>query len=170
MMDDAVLDWMVEHRTPWVTDVFSAITNVGGLVGMTVISVVVTLYLLVRNYRVEALLVGGTMLSGWLVMNGLKLLIGRERPPFPLRLVEEVSSSMPSGHAMLSMVLVCVLGAAIFRLRSPRRPALVYGVLGAATALDGLSRVYLGAHWMTDVLVGWALGAVFAAAWIRGLR
>ncbi|KAA0021219.1 phosphatase PAP2 family protein [Antrihabitans cavernicola] len=170
MMDQRVLDWVVAHRTPWLTDGFMFVTNVGGVVGMTLVASLLTLALLVRNHRLDALLVGGSMLSGWLVMNLVKLLIGRDRPPFPQRLVEEASSAMPSGHAMLSAVLVCVVGAVIFRLRPPRNPVPMYILLGAITTLDGVSRVYLGAHWLTDVLVGWALGVAWAMAWIRGLR
>ncbi|MCA1004665.1 phosphatase PAP2 family protein [Rhodococcus hoagii] len=166
-MDQSVLNWMLDIRTPGLTDVVTVITHSGGTVAAFVISTVVTVALLLRRYTAEAVMVAGAMLSGWAAMSLLKLLFGRERPPVPERLVELDSYSFPSGHAMMSAILACVLGAVVVRLVAPgvRRIGLLV-LLGCYTLAVGLSRVYLAAHWLTDVLAGWAFGIAWAALWI----
>lgn len=165
-MDRVVLDWIVAHRTGWLTTTFEVITTIGGLVGLFVVAMVATIYLLARSHQREATLILGSMLSGWLVMSLAKLAIRRDRPPFPDRLVVESTHSFPSGHAMMSAILACAAAAVIVRLRS--RPSHVLVILCAlGTLLDGLSRVYLGAHWLTDVLAGWFFGALWVLLWIR---
>lgn len=166
-LDDRVLNWVVAHREPWLTDVFTVITNACGLVGMFALTIALTVGLLVRGRRSQAFLVGGAFVSSWLVMNLLKLLFGRERPPFPARVVLEATHSFPSGHAMLSATLATVVAAVIGRLYG-RTLLAVYVALGVASLLIGLSRVYLGAHWFTDVLAGWLVGWGWAMLWIRG--
>lgn len=163
--DQAVLDQMLRWRTPWLTDVVTAITHLGDTLVASVITTAIVIALLVRGRRVEAVMVGGAMVSGFLLMSGLKLVFGRERPPFPERLVEEVTHSFPSGHAMMSAILVCVVGSTVVRLTGRLGPVLACG-LALWTVSIGLSRVYLGAHWLTDVLAGWLLGIAWAALWI----
>ncbi|TQF74359.1 phosphatase PAP2 family protein [Rhodococcus spelaei] len=161
---------MLRIRTPWLTDVVTVVTDLGGTLVSWVITAAVAVALLVRRHPREAELVVGAMLSGLLVMNGLKLLFGRERPPIPERLVDEATHSFPSGHAMMSAILVCVVGAALVRVLGPRaRNPVIFGLLALWTVAVGLSRVYLGAHWLTDVLAGWVFGAVWAALWIWGV-
>ncbi|MFC7448119.1 phosphatase PAP2 family protein [Rhodococcus daqingensis] len=176
-IDQSVLDSVLDIRTPWLTDVVTVITNLGGTVASWVITSVIVLALLARRHRAEALLVGGAMFTGQLVMSLLKLAFGRARPPEPERLVVEVTHSFPSGHAMMSSILVCVVGAVIVRLAgSPawsRRSApdrwrtpMLFAGLALWTLAIGLSRVYLGAHWLTDVIAGWLFGAAWAGLWI----
>lgn len=168
-IDRNVLDWMLEVRTPWLTDVVTVITNLGGTAASWAIAAGISIALVVRRHRVEAVMVAGAMLTGLFVMSGLKLVFGRARPPFPERLVDEATHSFPSGHAMMSAILVCVVAAVIVRLAAPRwRAPWVFALLACWTLLIGLSRVYLGAHWLTDVLAGWLFGAAWAALWIWG--
>lgn len=166
-VDQSVLNWMLDIRTPGLTDAVTVVTHSGGTVAAFVISTVVTVALLVRRHAAEAVMVAGAMLSGWAAMSLLKLLFGRARPPVPERLVELDSYSFPSGHAMMSAILACVLGAVVVRLVAPsvRRIGLLV-LLGCYTVAVGLSRVYLAAHWLTDVLAGWAFGVAWAALWI----
>ncbi|MFD4180484.1 phosphatase PAP2 family protein [Rhodococcus sp. NPDC058514] len=166
-IDRSVLDAMLDLRTPWLTDVVTVITNLGGTVASWVITSVIVLALLARRHRAEALLVGGAMFTGQLVMSLLKLAFGRARPPFPERLVDELTHSFPSGHAMMSAILVCVVAAVIVRLAGVRwRTPVVFTGLALWAGAIGLSRVYLGAHWLTDVIAGWLFGAVWAGLWI----
>lgn len=180
-IDQSVLDTMLGLRPPWLTDVVTVITNLGGTLASWVITSAIVLALLARRHRAEALLVGGAMFTGQLVMSLLKLVFGRVRPPFPERLVDEVTHSFPSGHAMMSAILVCVVAAVIVRLagapaRSRRsaldrwRTPVVFAALALWTLAIGLSRVYLGAHWLTDVIAGWVFGAAWAALWIWAVR
>ena len=109
------------------------------------------------------------MLTGLLVMSGLKRIFTRTRPPVPERLIEIDSYSFPSGHAMMSAILATSVAAVILRLALPRLAKMaMLASLGLYTIAVGFSRVYLAAHWMTDVLAGWAFGMVWAGVWIWG--
>jgi len=169
-VDRAVLDWMLDLRTPWLTDVATVITHSGGTVAAFLISAVVTVALLRARRTAEAVTVAGAMLSGWAVMSLLKLLFGRQRPPVPERLVDLDTYSFPSGHAMMSAILACVLGAVVVRVLAPglRRLAVLV-LLACYTVAVGMTRVYLAAHWLTDVVAGWALGVAWAGLWIWAL-
>ncbi|MGW4477133.1 phosphatase PAP2 family protein [Rhodococcus triatomae] len=158
---------MVAVRTPWLTDVVTVVTHFGDTIVATAITVALVLALLRRNRQVDAVMVGGAMASGFLLMSGLKLVFGRDRPPVPVRLVHEFTRSFPSGHAMMSAILVCVVGAVLVRVTGRLRPVVIAG-LTLWTLAIGLSRVYLAAHWFTDVLAGWLLGVAWAAVWIAG--
>ncbi|MFF0814939.1 phosphatase PAP2 family protein [Rhodococcus sp. NPDC003318] len=166
-LDQVVLDWILSWRTPWVDDLVEVITHFGDTVVAGVITVAVVVALRVRGRSVDAVMVAGAMISGYLLMSGLKLVFARGRPPRPDRLVDEITHSFPSGHAMMSAILVCVVGAALVRVMG-RRSAVLFVGLALWTLVIGLSRVYLAAHWLTDVMAGWALGVAWAALWIRG--
>ncbi|MDH6676503.1 membrane-associated phospholipid phosphatase [Rhodococcus sp. LBL1] len=166
-VDQSVLQWMLDRRTPWLTDMFTVITHSGGTVAVFVIAAAVTVALLSRRRTAEAVMVAGSMLSGWAAMSLLKHLFARERPPLPDRLVDLDSYAFPSGHAMMTAILAGVLGAVVVRTVGPGILRIGLLVLLACYPLAvGISRVYLAAHWLTDVLAGWAFGVAWAALWI----
>lgn len=158
--DQWVLDSAVSQRTAWLVDVVDVITDSGGTLASWLIATLLTIVLLVRGgLRTEALLIAGSMLTGLLVMSGLKRIFTRTRPPLPERLIEIDSYSFPSGHAMMSAILATSVAAVILRLALPRlAKTAMLASLGLYTIAVGFSRVYLAAHWMTDVLAGWASG------------
>lgn len=165
--DQWVLDSAVSQRTAWLVDVVDVVTDSGGTLASWLVASVLTIVLLIRGLRIDALLVAGSMLSGLLVMSGLKRIVARARPPLPERLIAIDSYSMPSGHAMMTAILATAVAAVVLRLALPRTArVLMVALLGLYTFAVGLSRVYLGAHWMTDVLAGWCCGIAWAALWI----
>lgn len=167
--DQWVLGTAVHQRAPWLVDVVDVITDSGGTLAVWLIATVLTLTSLVCGRRVDALLVAGSMLTGLAVMTGLKHVFLRARPPVPERLIEIDSFSFPSGHAMMTAILATATAALIVRLSLPRLVRVVaLGLLVLYTVAVGFSRVYLGAHWMTDVLAGWVFGVVWAGLWIWG--
>jgi undecaprenyl-diphosphatase len=92
-----------------------------------------------------------------------KLGFARPRPELVPHGAEVYTHSFPSGHAMLSAVIYLTLGVMLASAQEDRR--IKFYVLSLAvllTVLVGMSRVYLGVHWPSDVLAGWALGASFA--------
>ncbi|MGB6180366.1 MAG: phosphatase PAP2 family protein [Rhodococcus sp. (in: high G+C Gram-positive bacteria)] len=164
-MDQAVLDWMVEHRSPWATTLFTLITTVGSTVGVTLATVVVALLLARSGFRQQAIAMGLTLAIGWGLMNALKYAFRRERPPLPERLVELSSYAFPSGHAMMSAMFAAALVTVLVTIRvAPKRTRAAAAVVTAASLLIGLSRIYLGAHWFSDVVAGWTFGALFGVA------
>lgn len=170
-MDSEVLVWMVEHRVAWLTSVFWVITTLGNTVSMFIWSIAGCALLLRFGRRPEAVMVAAAMLTGWGAMSLSKLMFARERPPIPERLVEISSHSFPSGHAMMSALLATVAIAVMVRSPVPwlRRPAVLAVPVVLSLAI-GFSRIYLAAHWTTDVLAGWVFGALWGLLWIYGVK
>ena len=101
-------------------------------------------------------------------MQQLKDAFGRVRPDVVSHSLVELTRSFPSGHTTLAAVTYLTLGALVARVQSSRQlKAYVLFVAITLTLLVGVSRVYLGLHWPTDVLAGWCLGAAWAmVCWI----
>lgn len=150
----------------WLTTAAMDITALGSV---TVLSLLVLflagLFAALRRWREAAVLVlasgGGVAIS-----QGLKVVFGRDRPEENLRLVEAINASFPSGHAMLSAVVYLTLGALVARFAKKRRVK-AFAMIGAlvVAVTVGMSRVYLGVHWPSDVLAGWCLGGAWALSW-----
>lgn len=133
-------------------------------VTMRVLVAVVCVVLWRRGERALAFLLAVTMLAGVLVQQGLKAAVGRERPEWEEPVDAAHYAAMPSGHAMTA-ALACALLTWVAWNRFVR-PAARWAVAGAsAVSVAGVSltRVYLGVHWVTDVVVGVVLGVAMAA-------
>ncbi|MGV9669895.1 MULTISPECIES: phosphatase PAP2 family protein [unclassified Gordonia (in: high G+C Gram-positive bacteria)] len=161
-IDDGVTEWMVQGRSePWI-GVAHTITFFGNSLTMTVISAVVVALLAFRRHYAEAVLLGVGALMGSVVMVALKHLFARTRPPVDDRLLHIESYSFPSGHAMMSMIVYCLLAVVAYRtipwVRDHPWIMLAAPILSFAI---GVTRVYLGVHWTTDVLAGWVCGALW---------
>jgi undecaprenyl-diphosphatase len=147
----------------WLSEAARDVTALGSGSVLALVVVAVTGFLaLVRRYRtllfVLGSTLGGAMLNAW-----LKGLLGRPRPAVVPHLTWVLSESFPSGHAMLSAIVYLTLGALLAQLTERRR--LKAYLLGAAlllTLLIGVTRVYLGVHYPTDVLGGWMAGLAWA--------
>lgn len=150
----------------WLEHALADITALGGYVILTLIVAGVAIYLLAAGKRANAILVVGAVGSGTLLSEGLKLGFARPRPDLVAHLAEVQSASFPSGHAMISAIAYLTLGVLLTRAHKQRRTKfliMTYAIL--LTLMIGMSRVYLGVHWPTDVLAGWALGAAWSALW-----
>lgn len=149
----------------WLTIAVKDLTTLGGYTIIAVIGLLIAGYLaLLRDFRRIALIavsfVGGLVLSQ--VAKGF---FDRPRPDVVAHLVEVQTASLPSGHAMMSAVVYLTLGALLAQVQRSRWVQLY--VIAAAVSLTvavGLSRVYLGVHYPSDVLAGWAFGAAWAMA------
>jgi undecaprenyl-diphosphatase len=126
---------------------------------------------LAKSYRL-ALFTLTASLGGLALSSVLKYLIDRPRPELAPPDLFTMTSSFPSGHSMMSAVIYLTLAALVARLMEKRR--LKFYALGTAVALTllvGVSRVYLGVHWPSDVLAGWSAGAVWALfCWLMARR
>jgi undecaprenyl-diphosphatase len=149
----------------WLTKMMVDITALGGVTVLALLVTLVVIYLALRRKFRTAAFVAVSILGGWALSSALKLGIARPRPEVVQHLVEVTDMSFPSGHAMLSAITYLTLGAMLSRIEN--QPTLRYFFLLVAvflTFIIGLSRIYLGVHYPTDVLGGWAAGTVWACA------
>lgn len=164
--------WVQGWATPWLDQAALVLRALAAVLGVVIIlgGLALTLALL-RRWR-EATLAVATLAASALTLV-LKLLIGRPRPAAPdLRVLEQASSlSFPSGHAS-SIVLICGLLAYLVarhvRSRGLRWGA--YGLLAALVIAMGASRIYLGVHWLSDVLGGYLLGGFLLLVLLAGFH
>lgn len=172
-LDQPVLDQAVQWRSPGLDTAVTAFTDVGGTIGMPVL-VVVVVALMVWRWRTRTPLVLAVIAAaGSLAMTTTgKDLIGRARPPLNLAVPPyEHSPSFPSGHTLNSTVLIGVLVyVALLHLESRRARTAVIVVGALFVAAMGLSRVFLGHHWLTDVMVGWTLGLAWLSVVVTAHR
>jgi undecaprenyl-diphosphatase len=145
----------------WLVEVGRDITALGSSVVLVLVTTAVLGFLLLQRKYGAMWFVVITTVSGGLLSHTLKELFARERPS-PVPFIWVSSPSFPSGHAMLSAVVYLALGILLARIE-PRPLLKVYflGVMMALTFMVGLSRVYLGVHYPTDVLAGWTVGLVW---------
>lgn len=172
-LDRPVLDWMVERRTPGLDAWVTHYTDLGSTTWMTPLVVAAALLLSWwwRRWTPALLLAIGAAGSVLMTVAG-KDLVGRVRPPRSLAVPPfETSPAFPSGHTLNAWVLL-LLVAYLVAVRATSR-TLTYAAPAIALVLAlamGLSRVYLGHHWLTDVLVGWTLGTAWLAVLVTGHR
>ena len=156
----------------WVEESFRDFTGLGGVGVLGLLTLATLGYLWLMGMRRSALYLLLAIGGGLLVSLALKAGFHRPRPDLISYGSMVYTSSFPSGHSMLSAV-VYLTGGAMLALTHQRRAVRVY-ILGCAvlaTVLVGISRVYLGVHWPTDVLAGWAGGAAWAAlSWMVARR
>jgi undecaprenyl-diphosphatase len=159
----------------WLTKMMVDITALGGVTVLTLLVTSVVVYLALRRKFRTAIFVTVSILGGWALSSAMKIGIARPRPEVVQHLVEVTDMSFPSGHAMLSAITYLTLGAMLSRIEE--QPSLRYFfpvVAVVLTLLIGSSRIYLGVHYPTDVLGGWAAGTVwacgswFVARWVLG--
>jgi undecaprenyl-diphosphatase len=139
------------------------ITALGGVSVLALLTVFTSSFLLLDGKTRMALFVLGAVLSGALVSTLLKNAFQRPRPDLVPRGSYVSTASFPSGHSMLSAVTYLTLGALLARSEKRKRLKAYFLLIAAALSfLVGVSRVYLGVHWPTDVLAGWTAGASWA--------
>ena len=172
-LDEPVLEAAVASRTPTSEQLVTHFTDVGGTVGMPIIALVVTAVLAVarRSWLPVVLMLVATTGSVLLTVLG-KDLVGRVRPPVALAVPPlETSPAFPSGHALNATV---VLGVAAYLVvlghRHLRSKVLVASAVAVFVLAMGLSRVWLGHHWLTDVMAGWLIGLGWLATIVTGHR
>ncbi len=160
-LDRPVLDWAMGVRTPLADVVVTAFTNLGTTLPMVTIggSLMLALYLTFRRRTIVVLMLVAAAGGVTFTIVG-KALVGRSRPPLADAVPPyEDSFSFPSGHTLNSTVVAGMLAYLVVWL-APRVWMRVAAVLGAtlwALAM-GLSRVFLGHHWLTDVVFAWLFG------------
>jgi undecaprenyl-diphosphatase len=170
LLDAPVHAWIIGHRTGALDSVMTAISTIGGGVGMTALALVTAALLLWRRRRAEAAVVMVAPPGAQLLSDGFKMLYGRARPPVADQLEVSTSYALPSGHTLGATVVLGVVAAVgVLSVRGLVRQAAVVAVAAAGMLLVGTSRLYLGVHWPTDVESGYLLGGAWLALCVGAL-
>lgn len=167
--DTTILEAIARLHTPLLDNMMIGVTFLGDPTALTTISVAcAALLLLQRRYRealILAIAAGGAVgLNFW-----LKALFGRARPELWERIVDVSYNSFPSGHATISLVVYGAIGYGLAR-HFPAWQKQIFSLTVFLVAAIGFSRLYLGVHWPTDVIAGYATGLVWLIACILTLE
>lgn len=168
--DGPVLSWFLTHRTDRLNTVATVLTQLGSPVASAVASAAVAV-LLWRSggARVGGWVLGGAVAAGAVILVA-KVVVGRDRPPVIDRLAQETGPSFPSGHVTGALVLYGAVAVLLHaRVRTATSRAVVLGV-GLAVAATAVVRLYLGVHWLSDVLAAVLLGGALLALGVGMLR
>jgi undecaprenyl-diphosphatase len=177
--DQHVHDVFLTWRTPVRSRAFWLFTLSGDDVLMASLATAAVVLAWAWGRRALAAAAAGGQFATWAVMEVMKVLVGRPRPSQALALIDQpISQSMPSAHTVMSLLFGGLLVYALFRWSGRRRRlgvgrvaavlrwvGLVAGVVAVATI--GVSRVYLGVHWLSDVLADWCLGGACLIVTLR---
>lgn len=166
--DRPVLDWAINARTPGLTAFVAWYSNTGGPLWQPIITGLVVILLSWRWRDVTPLVLMLIATAGSLLITVVgKRFIGRARPPIEDAIPPyETSMSFPSGHSLNALVIAGILAYLLIRHFWDRGLWLkvLFGVAAALYSISmGLTRVFLGHHWLTDVLGAWAIGIAWLA-------
>ena len=156
--DEAVLRWFEGIHAPWLDQFVSLTTNLGGTIGVAAI-IVATLGLLLWKHKRRAAMQFGLGIAGTVGLNLiLKSIFTRARPDLWEQIVIENSYSFPSGHAMASSALAFSF---ILIFWQTRYRWLVTTLAIIYMVFVGMTRLYLGVHYPSDIVAGWTMSAIW---------
>jgi undecaprenyl-diphosphatase len=164
LSDPRVETWVLAHRTGWLTSVMKTVTWLGSTAVIVPLLLFIAVVLIARrrDWRSPALLTAAV--AGAVALYDIvKPAVGRPRPPPGLWIGHYSGGAFPSGHATQTIAFYGMLAIVFSTRRAPRFRALAWTGAALITLVVGASRIYLGAHWLTDVLGGYALGAAWMA-------
>ena len=163
--------------SPAVQESARDVTALGGVFVLTLLTLSVGGFLVLDHKTRMAWFLCAAVAGGLALAVLLKDVFARPRPDIVPRGAYVITSSFPSGHSMMSAITYLTLGALLARSVERKRLKAYFLILAAViTFLVGVSRVYLGVHWPTDVLAGWTAGTVWAllcwlgARWLQNRR
>jgi undecaprenyl-diphosphatase len=149
----------------WLQESARDVTALGGFTVLALVATAAIGHLAMHGRRAQAAVFGATVVFAQAASEVLKHVIGRPRPTLVPQHDLVYSASFPSGHAMMAPVVYLTLAAVVAAgERGSSQKVLLLGSASALVVAIGVTRVYLGVHWPTDVLAGWALGCVIALA------
>jgi len=166
-LDQPASQWLADHREPWFTAALKIITALGSPVGLGVLVTAVSATVAARRRSWRPVVLGLIGAAGiGLVITLAKTLVGRDRPPSLVAAITESGYSFPSGHATgtSAIALLCAWLVTRHLATSWAGRVTVYATALGFTGVIGFSRVYLGVHYVSDVLAGWLLGTAWACA------
>lgn len=155
----------------WLHEMGRDVTALGGVFVLAIVTLAVAGFLVIRGQYRGALFVFGAVAGGLIIAGIFKATFARPRPSVVPHLSIVETSSFPSGHSMMSAIVYLTLFALLTRFIAERSVRLyLLGVATALTCMVGVSRVYMGVHYPTDVLGGWTAGLTWATICWLGAR
>ncbi len=163
-LDPRVESWVIAHRISALSGVMKEVTWLGSTAVLIPLGVVLAGYFVLRrrDWRPTALI--AVTLGGAIALYDIvKVAVGRARPPIGFWIGHYSGRAFPSGHATQSLAFFGMAALILGAGRTPEMKAWLWGGAAVLVLLVGTSRIYLGGHWLSDVLGGWALGATWLA-------
>ncbi len=169
--DERVLQWFSNHRTPFLDEAMLEITTLGAGLVLVMIVVIASVFLWQTQHKWSAYLLLLATAGGKLINTLLKIFYERPRPSIVESLTAVHSASFPSGHAMSSMVVYGSVAYLVGRLEPGRHLKYTTWIVAAIViAAIGISRMYLGVHYLSDVLAGFIGGLAWIAFLVATIR
>ncbi|MCC6713569.1 MAG: phosphatase PAP2 family protein [Candidatus Dadabacteria bacterium] len=148
---------------PWFEEMMRDITALGGVAVLTLVTIFSAIYLLLIKRRGLVLYLAAAAITGTIFSNLLKAGFGRPRPDVVPHEIVVYTASFPSGHSLVAAVIYLTLGVILAEAQTRYRLKIyILSVAIVLTLLVGISRIYLGVHWPSDVLAGWLAGTAWA--------
>jgi undecaprenyl-diphosphatase len=159
--DEDIERVVVRHRVGWATTLLKVLTWLGSSAVLWPVVGIVALLLIIRTRRrPEALFIGLALAGSVLLSDSVKRMVDRPRPPASVQLVHVTGTAYPSGHAVDATAAYGALVLVLSADQSGKARAILFSSFVLLVLVVGWSRIYLGTHWLTDVLGGYALGGM----------
>lgn len=159
MIDLAILEFLHIDINPLVFGIMDFVSFVGSPTFLIPVIAVLTIYLLYKKQFYISKLLLASSLGSWILNNLLKLLFNRTRP-LDFFLVEQGGLSYPSGHSMVSMSMYLTIGYLLIKYRNANSKV-THTIATILVFVMGISRLYLGVHWPTDIIGGFIMGYLY---------
>jgi len=160
-VDQSLHNWVISHRVAWLNDPMRYITDLADRHVAMPLLLVMIIGLLARKRIPEAAFLAVVVFGAQFLSRTLKVVIGRSRPEEVHRLVRAGGPAFPSGHSFQAVATFGAVAFLAWHLGWVKSKILVVGVPALMAFCVGVSRVYLGVHWPTDVLGGWIIGGLW---------
>ena len=162
--DNSIYDAIISLKSNFMTVFFKEITKFADVMPIIIIAIVALI--VIKNRKIGAC-IAVNLASSALVNHFIKEIVQRPRPPMELRMVEESSFSFPSGHAMTSATFYGLIIYFVFKnVKNKILRNTICTVLSLLIFLIGMSRIYLGVHYASDVIAGFMFAVVYLVLYI----
>lgn len=170
-IDESVLSWFAQHRTPFLDEAMLEVTTLGNGLVLVMIVLIASVFLWQTQHKWSASLLLFATVTGKLLNTTLKLFYDRTRPALVDALTDVHSPSFPSGHAMSSMVVYGSVAYLVARLEPGKHLRRTTWLVAALVILAiGTSRMYLGVHYPSDVVGGFIAGLAWLGLLVAVMR
>ena len=164
-VDQAVEQFFYLHRTPFFVTFFKFVTQFGDGVAITIVGISIAVALINRSRAHDAVGLAVSIFCSLATSFFLKLIIERARPLSPFPIIDVAGYAFPSLHATMAMAMYGFLVYLVWKSPQPALMRWVWMIIPAAlVVLVGFSRIYLGVHFLSDVIAGYIVGSLFV--WI----